>query len=148
LGEANDTGRALGAVHTIGTVVDYRMGALGALFLGTIVWFINASHGPLGATTAALKQGAYTFLFGGFVVKACTSLSVGVRERWLGLATGCVVPTALAIGFTYLLHSLRGTPEPFASTVPTLVLAPPSFLAIGYLARRRESIAGSEETAR
>jgi hypothetical protein len=144
LGEANDTGRALGAVRAIGALVDYRMGALGALFLGAIVWWINADHGPLGATTAALKQGAYTFLFGGFVVKTCTSLSVGIRERRLALSAGLLVPTTLAVGFTYLVHSLRGTPEPFASTVPTLVLAPPSFMAIGYRARRRESIASEE----
>jgi hypothetical protein len=40
---------------------------------------------------------------------------------------------------TALLHSLRGTPEPLRSTVPAMLMAPPSFYVWG-----RRSWAGRE----
>ena len=30
----------------------------------------------------------------------------------------------------YAVHSLKGTPEPFLSTVPTLLMAPPGFFVL------------------
>ena len=38
----------------------------------------------------------------------------------------------MAVGFTYLVHSLKGTPEPFLSTLPTMVIAPPAFVWLAW----------------
>ncbi len=31
-----------------------------------------------------------------------------------------LLPSAVAVGLTFLMHSLKGTPEPFYSTLPTI----------------------------
>ena len=79
------------------------MGLGGGLFLATIVFFINFDHGAVNALIAATKQGIYTFLAGGTMMR-------------------------IAETFTYIVHSAKGTPEPFNSTIPTMILAPWGFL--------------------
>lgn len=100
-----------------------------ALFLGLVVYAINFSHGALAALPAALKQAIYTFFAAGFIVRLCEKL---VQKKSLGAMAfplSIIIPSAIAILLTYLLHSLKGTPEPLYSTLPTLVMAPPSFAA-------------------
>ncbi len=106
---------------------DFRMAVIGSCFMGSAVWIVNISHGPLGATTAALKQATYTLFFAGLIMKACERLASRDGDPRASLAMSVTIPSVMAIGFTYLVHSLRGTPEPLFSTIPTMVLAPPSF---------------------
>jgi len=131
---------ARGGVARLGSFltrhVDLRMGTAGALFLGTVVFAINASHGLGGASTAALKQAAYTFLAGGFVMRTCERIAVRGRRDVPAVAAGTLVASALAVGATFLVHSVRGTPEPAASTLPTALFAPPSFAVWGARCRR------------
>ncbi len=108
--------------------IDYRMAWLGAGFMGFIVFLVNLTHGPAGALVAAGKQAFYTFFFAGLITRAAENLAVRYTNRRTSLTLACVLPSLLAVGFTYLLHSLKGTPEPFLSTVPTIVLAPPGFI--------------------
>lgn len=117
-------------------VVDLRMGIVGALFMGGLVFAVNAPHGWMGATTAALKQGAYTLCAGGFLLRTCENLALGMRNRRLALALALVVPSTISIALTYAVHQMRGTPAPLHSVLPTLLLAPPSFLAWGWRKRR------------
>ena len=55
---------------------------------------------------------------------------------WAVIA-GMLCSGTLAVSLTYLVHSLRGTPEPLNSTLPTLVLLVPGFLFLGIRARRK-----------
>jgi hypothetical protein len=57
--------------NTIKKYFDFRSGILAALMMGSIVWWINAGHGPLLATIAALKQAGYTFIMGGMIIRLC-----------------------------------------------------------------------------
>ncbi len=106
--------------------IDYRTAWIAAAFLGGVVWLINLSHGPLAALPAALKQAAYTFFVAGFIVRLCETISVRVGRAALALALAALIPACIAVGLTFLMHSLKGTPEPFRSTIPTLLIAPPS----------------------
>ncbi|RMF15052.1 MAG: hypothetical protein D6761_08560 [Candidatus Dadabacteria bacterium] len=117
--------------------IDLRMAIAGAFVMGTVVWWINRDHGPMMASLAALKQGAYTFFFGGFVTKTCERLAVEIDPAALALTLATLLPGGFAIGATLLVHHMRGTPEPFASAVPTILMAPPSLLILGWLHRRR-----------
>ncbi len=110
-----------------GRYIDYRTAWLAALVMGAIVWWINSGHGALAALPAALKQAAYTFLVAGFIVRLCETLAARVSPRALAMGLAVLVPSAIAVGLTFGVHSLRGTPEPAASTLPTLLMAPPSF---------------------
>lgn len=119
-----------------GRYIDYSTAWKAALVLGGLIWLINVSHGPLAALPAALKQAAYTFFVAGFVVRLCETLALRFRRVVVALALATLLPSAVAIGLTYGVHSLRGTPEPLYSTIPTILMAPPSFLVWGWRKRK------------
>jgi len=116
--------------------IDYSAAWKAALALGTIVWCINLSHGAIAALPAALKQACYTFFVAGFIIRLCERIASTPSPAFISLTGATVVPSLIAIGLTFLVHSLRGTPEPFYSTVPTMILAPVSFFAWGYQSRK------------
>jgi hypothetical protein len=99
----------------------------GALVLGGIVFWINFDHGTGKALIAAGKQGLYTFFAGGFIMKLCENIALYFNKKNLALFLAILIPSIIAIGLTYLLHTIKGTPHPLASTVPTMILAPMGF---------------------
>jgi len=109
--------------------VDVSTAWKAALFLGLVVYAINFPHGAMAALPAALKQALYTLFASGFIVRLCENLITRVRPMMLAWPLAILVPTAVAVGLTFLVHSLRGTPEPFYSTLPTLLVTPPAFAA-------------------
>ena len=116
--------------------IDYTSAAAGAVVLGGVVFWINHEHGVSGATTAALKQATYTFFAAGFIAKNNERLACRLDNKALSLLLAVGVSSSIAIALTYLVHSLKGTPEPLLSTVPTMLMAPPGFLALGWRARK------------
>lgn len=104
------------------------MGLAGALVMGTIVFFINYDHGIVPGFTAALKQATYTFLAGGIMMRVTENIAAYFTNNFLSIFLAVLTPTLIAITLTYLLHSLKGTPEPVNSTIPTILLAPWGFL--------------------
>ena len=46
-------------------IINFKAALIGALIMGSIVYYINADYGWNMAMVAALKQGIYTFFFGG-----------------------------------------------------------------------------------
>jgi hypothetical protein len=107
--------------------VDVSTAWKAALFLGLVVYAINFSHGALAALPAALKQAVYTLFASGFIVRLCENLITRVKPMALAWPLAIAVPTLVAVGLTFLVHSLRGTPEPLYSTLPTLLVTPPAF---------------------
>lgn len=133
----------LKSVKEVGSrVIDYRMAWLGAAAMGSIVLLVNLPHGIASASVAALKQAIYTFFFAGLITRACERLAVMEKDRRVALALAIVIPSLMAIGFTYIVHSMRGTPEPFLSTLPTILLAPPGFAWWGWKKRRESERSG------
>lgn len=116
--------------------INYPMAIGGAVVLGAIVFSINLPHGVLLASIAASKQGLYTFFAGGFIARFSEILAVNWQRRYLSLLVAIVVPTFVAVGLTFIVHSLRGTPEPLQSTLPTLILSPVGFLLIAWRRQR------------
>jgi hypothetical protein len=106
--------------------IDYKIGTAGALFLGGVVFCINyfSTHELTGSVTAALKQGGYTFLFGGVFMKGCENLATKIRRRTLAIVASVVIPSALTLVLTYTMHNFKGTPKPLESTIPTLLIIP------------------------
>ncbi|MFC1648562.1 hypothetical protein ACFL1B_03805 [Nanoarchaeota archaeon] len=114
--------------------IDYKMGVVAGGLMGVIVAAVNASHGAVGATTAGAKQFSYTLVAGGIVTKLCENLAVRSKNKFQAYATAIIVPSIIAISATYGVHKMKGTPEPFDSTVPTMIMAPPGF---AYWANRK-----------
>lgn len=113
--------------------LDVPSGIAGGLVLGVAVWFINVSHGYMGAATAATKQFAYTFLMGGLIMRLCTRIAQRPGSDAIALVLAVATPSAVTIGATFLVHSLRGTPEPALSTLPVAIVSPIGF---GFWSRR------------
>jgi hypothetical protein len=118
-----------------GRFIDYSMAWKGALFLGIVVWLVNLSHGPLAALPAALKQAAYTYFVAGLITRLCQTLATRIQRRALALTLCVAVPSAIALTLTFGLHTLRGTPEPLHSVIPTLLTAPLAFFWWGRRSR-------------
>ena len=114
----------------------YALLSLGLAIIFGMLNVINFSHGALAALPAALKQATYTFFVAGFIVRLCEKLAKRSDLGTPGLILAVIAPTALAVGLTYLVHSLRGTPEPLWSTVPTLLSTPPFFAVWAWRSRR------------
>ena len=107
---------------------DPKMGLAGALVMGTIVFFINWDHGIVPGLTAALKQATYTFFAGGIMIRMTENIAAYFTNDFISIFLAVLTPTLIAVTLTYLLHSLKGTPEPVNSTIPTLLMAPWGFL--------------------
>jgi hypothetical protein len=103
---------------------DLKMGIVGGLFLGTVVFLINFDHGTVNALIAALKQATYTFFAGGFMLRLTENVATSIDGFYKAIFTACLVSTTVAVTLTFIVHSLRGTPEPFYSTIPTMVFSP------------------------
>lgn len=119
--------------------IDYKMGVAGAIVMAGIVFAINyyGTKEISGSTTAALKQGSYTFLFGGILMKGCENLAVKIRNRIIAIAAAIIIPSALTLFLTFQLHQLKGTPKPVESTFPTLIIIPATAVW-GYKKRKQK----------
>ena len=126
--------------------IDYGGAITGAVVLGSIVLYINLDHGLESALVAAAKQATYTFFAGGYMVRLNERLALAFEPAALGVGAGMFGAGGLAVSLTFLVHSLRGTPEPLNSTLPTLILATLGFAFLGIRARRVRA-AGEADTA-
>jgi len=106
--------------------IDYKIGFAGAIVMGGIVLGINyfSAHEISGSITAAIKQGSYTFIFGGTLMKGCEYLATNIRKRRFAIVASIVIPSVFTLLLTFGLHNLKGTPKPIASTIPTLIIIP------------------------
>lgn len=89
------------------------------------------------AYIAALKQFIYTFFMGGIVARVCENIAVNYSPAVRAVLLAIFIPGVSTVLLTYLLHSFKGTPEPFLSTLPTIVTAP-IILTIWSLKKRSE----------
>ena len=124
------------------------MGAVGAVVMASIVFIINfyGTYDLLGAFTAALKQGTYTFFFGGVITKMAERLATEIRIKTIALIAACIIPSMVSISLTFGMHNLKGTPKPLQSTIPTTIMVIPSTFIWGYINRRKMEKKESEET--
>ncbi len=116
---------------------DPKAGFFGGLVIGLIVLWINSHHGMNLALVAATKQFTYTFFMGGIVARVCENIAVNFNPAVKAILLAILIPGISTVCLTYLLHSMKGTPEPFLSTLPTIVSAP-IILTIWSLKKRHE----------
>lgn len=128
--------------------IDYPAALAGAVVLGSLVFAVNCGHGWNQAAVAAAKQATYTFFAGGALVRLNERLALTIDPAAVGMITGVVCSGALAVSLTYCVHSLRGTPEPLYSTLPTLFLVVPGFVFLGARARYKARLVEEQEGAR
>ena len=128
--------------------IDYRMGVIGALVMAVVVFCINYFGTGIigGSITAALKQGTYTFFFGGVIMRMSERIAVAVKKRTLALILACVIPSVVSLTLTFGVHSLKGTPEPLNSTIPTMFFVIPSTFIWGRMKRKKLESSDVQQT--
>ena len=131
----NKSGFLRKILNFISRFIDFPSAIAGAVIMGLIVGAINFGHGWWPAATAAMKQSAYTFLFGGLMIKLLYTIVLAVPGKVKAMVLSVSIVSVITIILVYLVHSLKGTPMPLASTLPTAILAPPGFL---FLALRKK----------
>lgn len=116
--------------------INFYAATFGASFLASVVFYINHDYGAGPAAIAAAKQFVYTFFFGGLFARLCEVLSLKIDQGVFAIVNATLVCTFLAGVATFVVHSLKGTPEPWLSTLPTLITSPPAFIALGWWTQR------------
>ncbi len=139
MAQSNKPGLIKRALNFGSKFIDYRMGRYGAIVMATIVFSINyfSTYYLFWSIVAALKQGTYTFFFGGVIMKMSENLAVYIKKRTLALIAATVIPSAVSLSLTFGLHNLKGTPKPFESTIPTAIFVIPSTAVWGFMRRKR-----------
>jgi hypothetical protein len=119
--------------------IDFPSAFAGAIIMGVIVGIINMRYGAWPATTAALKQALYTFLLGGAIIRLLYFIVLTIPGKITGLILSVLIASLITIALVYLVHSIKGTPLPVQSTLPTVFLAPPGFFFLA-LRKKRNSL--------
>jgi hypothetical protein len=124
----------------IGRFFDFPSAIAGSLIMGIIVFIINFRYGTWPAATAAMKQAAYTFIFGGMIIRLLYGMVQNIPGKITGLVLPVLVTSLLTISLVFLVHSMKGTPLPVQSTLPTVFLAPPGFFVLAMRKKRQNSV--------
>jgi hypothetical protein len=121
-------------------IFDFKIGLAGGIVMGLVVFFVNYTytHEFQGSLTAALKQGVYTFFFGGIIMKICEQIAIRFKNKFSAIVLAVIIPTTIALSLTFGVHSLRGTPRPVASTIPTALFIIPS-TAVWAIRKRKKA---------
>jgi hypothetical protein len=117
--------------------IDFPSAIAGALIMGVIVAMINRKFGIWPASTAAMKQAAYTFFLGGMLTKLLYLISGKIPGKHASPIISALIVTTITVSLLYAVHSMKGTPMPLESTIPTAILAPFGFSFLAY--RRNKS---------
>ncbi len=117
--------------------INYRLAWIAAAGLALIVFLINCSHGIPIALVAATKQATYTFFVAGFITRGTEKLALLLDNQIASIALAAVVSAFWAITLTFLVHSLKGTPEPVLSTLPTALAALPGFGLLAWSTQKK-----------
>jgi hypothetical protein len=124
-------------IRFTGKYIDYPSAIAGAIIMGFIVGFINRRFGMWPATTAATKQAVYTFFFGGMLTRLLYAIVLSIRGKFASIFISVFTVTLVTVTLVYLVHSMKGTPMPLESTIPTAILAPFGFSFLAIRKRRR-----------
>jgi hypothetical protein len=127
----------LRAVRYGARFIEYPVAFAGAMIMGAIVAFINRKYGFWPSTTAALKQAVYTFFFGGLLTRLLYSILNNFRGRVTSIIVSTITVTVITVILVYFVHTMKGTPMPFESTLPTAFLAPFGFSFLAWRKMRR-----------
>lgn len=114
--------------------IDVTKGAITAGIFGGMVFGINYEGDIPPAAIAAVKQGAYSFLFGGVLAKSCEYYAGSIKKPLKSAFYSVVFPTLITLVVTYGIHNLKGTEKPIKSTIPTAILAP---IGLTFLYKRK-----------
>lgn len=57
-------------------------------------------------------------------MKGCELLATHVKVFILAIVLAVFIPSGITLILTYTVHTMKGTPKPLHSTIPTLIIIP------------------------
>jgi hypothetical protein len=127
------------SIRFAGKFIDFPSAFAGAVIMGVIVGYINRKFGAWPASTAAMKQAAYTFLFGGMLTKLLYIIAAKIPGKITSTIISALIISVITVALVYAVHSMKGTPMPLESTIPTAILAPFGFSFLAYRRKTKTS---------
>lgn len=124
-------------VRRCSRIIDFPTAFAGAVIMGVIVGYINRKFGIWPASTAAMKQAVYTFFFGGMLTRLLYIISDKIDGIFKATLISALIVTVITVTMVYAVHSMKGTPRPLESTVPTALLAPFGFSFLAYRRKKK-----------
>ena len=70
-------------------------------------------------------------------MKGSERLATEISKRGLAIVLACIIPSIVSVTLTFMMHSLKGTPRPLESTIPTMIFVFPSTAVWGYVNRKK-----------
>jgi hypothetical protein len=135
--KANSTGYAMKKIWVfLKRTIDIRLGIIGAIFMGSVVAYINSDSGIIPASIAALKQALYTFFIGGVIIKILDLIVNRIHQKAYAYLVSITVATVMTTSLVFFVHCMKGTPKPLDSTIATVILAPPGYIYLAYFKRK------------
>ena len=104
--------------------------------MGSAVYYVNSNYGFQLSIIAAMKQFTYSFFLSGFLAKMAENITVSIKDKRKAIMTAVVSISLFTSIMVYILHSFKGTPEPFYSSIPTIVTSP---FALFYVALKKRN---------
>ena len=105
---------------------DWRSGVIAGVVFALVVFAINvAATDPvnwLGSVTAGLKQFVYTVFVGSWLFGFAQWISRRFESTVVAITVSTIVCGSLASALILGMHSLRGTPEPLLSSLPSIII--------------------------
>ncbi len=123
-------------IRYLSKFIDIPTAIAGGLIMGIIVGLINRKFGWWPASTAAMKQAAYTFIFGGMLTRLLYFIALKFKGLYTATILSALIVTIITVLLVYAVHNLKGTPMPLESTIPTAILAPFGFSFLAYRKRK------------
>ena len=135
----------MSVIKSASKYIDFKMGLIGSVVMGLMVFGVNyfetareyGSPEVMGSITAAIKQGLFTIFFGGAVMRFSERLSTEINNVYFAIISSSILPSTSSIILLFAIHSLKGTPEPFLSILPTAVFIYPWTVVWGIRQRRK-----------
>lgn len=108
--------------------------------MGITVTAINAYDHPIQeAVIAGIKQALGSIVINGLGVGPVYEYFSRKKDTMKNDILCIAIPAAIGITTTFLIHKcIKESPEPFLSTLPTILLAPPSAAAFHIFRRSQE----------
>lgn len=110
---------------------NWKLATMGGTFGGTVVYFINESHGFWPAFFGGVKQFGYNFLVGGANSKLCETLATKIDSKKLAITSATIIPTIATFLANYAVHKIGGTPEAFDSSSWQIPINATAFFVFG-----------------
>jgi hypothetical protein len=115
---------------------NYKVASISIISFGIITFIINLNGSIILTIFAALKEMGFRFVFSGFTGRLLQKISDTYKEGARFYFAAGIIPTVIALIFTFILHYFTYTPHPIQTVGVNTVLTFVSGIGTAFLFKR------------